>query len=124
MGLGLDFYCAHYNNGPGEPGGLQSPPPYASLGLDKPCGGVEQSQVQIDVIAGDVLELGIQVAEKQRIKASYLAVAAEERVIAGVHPEPQAQNVAPFIREGSHISALTWLGSARWQNPPSPKSVP
>jgi hypothetical protein len=37
MGLGLDFYCAHYNNGPGEPGGMQAPPPYASLGLDKPC---------------------------------------------------------------------------------------
>jgi hypothetical protein len=37
MGLGLDFYCAHYNSGPGEPSGLQPPPPYASLGLDKPC---------------------------------------------------------------------------------------
>jgi hypothetical protein len=37
MGLGLDFYCAHYNNGPGEPGGNQTPPAYASLGLDKPC---------------------------------------------------------------------------------------
>jgi hypothetical protein len=37
MGLGLDFYCAHYNNGPGQPGGMQPPPPYASLGLDKPC---------------------------------------------------------------------------------------
>jgi hypothetical protein len=37
MGLGLDFYCAHYNNGPGEPGGSTPPPPYASLGLDKPC---------------------------------------------------------------------------------------
>jgi hypothetical protein len=37
MGLGLDFYCAHYNNGPGQPGGMQSPPTYASLGLDRPC---------------------------------------------------------------------------------------
>jgi hypothetical protein len=37
MGQGLDFYCAHYNNGPGEPGGMTPPPPYASLGLDKPC---------------------------------------------------------------------------------------
>jgi hypothetical protein len=37
MGLGLDFYCAHYNLGPGQPGGMQPPPPYASLGLDKPC---------------------------------------------------------------------------------------
>jgi hypothetical protein len=37
MGLGLDFYCAHYNDGPGQPGGMQPPPPYASLGLDKPC---------------------------------------------------------------------------------------
>jgi hypothetical protein len=37
MGLGLDFYCAHYNSGPGEPSGLTPPPPYASLGLDKPC---------------------------------------------------------------------------------------
>jgi hypothetical protein len=37
MGLGLDFYCAHYNNGPGQPGGMQTPPTYASLGLDKPC---------------------------------------------------------------------------------------
>ncbi|MHB8419605.1 MAG: hypothetical protein ACYDCL_16130, partial [Myxococcales bacterium] len=37
MGLGLDFYCAHYNAGPGEPSGLNPPPPYASLGLDKPC---------------------------------------------------------------------------------------
>jgi hypothetical protein len=37
MGLGLDFYCAHYNDGPGEPGGMTPPPPYASLGLDKPC---------------------------------------------------------------------------------------
>ena len=37
MGQGLDFYCAHYNNGPGQPGGMQPPPPYASLGLDKPC---------------------------------------------------------------------------------------
>jgi hypothetical protein len=37
MGQGLDFYCAHYNSGPGEPSGLQPPPPYASLGLDKPC---------------------------------------------------------------------------------------
>src|SRR5579871_2146980 len=37
MGLGLDFYCAHYNNGPGQPGGMNPPPPYASLGLDKPC---------------------------------------------------------------------------------------
>jgi len=37
MGQGLDFYCAHYNAGPGEPSGLQPPPPYASLGLDKPC---------------------------------------------------------------------------------------
>ena len=37
MGLGLDFYCAHYNDGPGEPGGMQPPPTYASLGLDKPC---------------------------------------------------------------------------------------
>ena len=37
MGLGLDFYCAHYNAGPGEPSGLQPPPTYASLGLDKPC---------------------------------------------------------------------------------------
>jgi hypothetical protein len=36
MGLGLDFYCAHYNNGPGQPGGLTPPPTYASLGLDKP----------------------------------------------------------------------------------------
>ena len=36
MGLGLDFYCAHYNNGPGQPGGMQTPPTYASLGLDKP----------------------------------------------------------------------------------------
>jgi hypothetical protein len=36
MGLGLDFYCAHYNNGPGEPGGMTPPPTYASLGLDKP----------------------------------------------------------------------------------------
>ncbi len=37
MGQGLDFYCAHYNNGPGQPGGMQPPPPYGSLGLDKPC---------------------------------------------------------------------------------------
>jgi hypothetical protein len=37
MGLGLDFYCAHYNSGPGGPSGLTPPPPYASLGLDKPC---------------------------------------------------------------------------------------
>ena len=37
MGLGLDFYCAHYNSGPGQPSGLTPPPPYASLGLDKPC---------------------------------------------------------------------------------------
>jgi hypothetical protein len=37
MGLGLDFYCAHYNSGPNEPSGLTPPPPYASLGLDKPC---------------------------------------------------------------------------------------
>jgi hypothetical protein len=37
MGLGLDFYCAHYNDGPGEPGGMTPPPTYASLGLDKPC---------------------------------------------------------------------------------------
>ncbi len=37
MGLGLDFYCAHYNSGPGEPSGLTPPPPYSSLGLDKPC---------------------------------------------------------------------------------------
>lgn len=37
MGLGLDFYCAHYNSGPGEPSGMTPPPPYASLGLDKPC---------------------------------------------------------------------------------------
>ena len=37
MGQGLDFYCAHYNSGPGQPSGLQPPPPYASLGLDKPC---------------------------------------------------------------------------------------
>jgi hypothetical protein len=37
MGQGLDFYCAHYNSGPGEPSGLQPPPTYASLGLDKPC---------------------------------------------------------------------------------------
>jgi hypothetical protein len=37
MGQGLDFYCAHYNNGPGEPGGMTPPPTYASLGLDKPC---------------------------------------------------------------------------------------
>jgi hypothetical protein len=37
MGLGLDFYCAHYNDGPGQPGGMQPPPSYASLGLDKPC---------------------------------------------------------------------------------------
>jgi hypothetical protein len=36
MGLGLDFYCAHYNDGPGGPAGLTPPPPYASLGLDKP----------------------------------------------------------------------------------------
>ena len=36
MGLGLDFYCAHYNDGPGGPSGLTPPPPYASLGLDKP----------------------------------------------------------------------------------------
>jgi hypothetical protein len=37
MGQGLDFYCAHYNSGPGEPSGLTPPPTYASLGLDKPC---------------------------------------------------------------------------------------
>jgi hypothetical protein len=37
MGLGLDFYCAHYNDGPGQPGGMTPPPTYASLGLDKPC---------------------------------------------------------------------------------------
>jgi hypothetical protein len=37
MGLGLDFYCVHYNDGPGQPGGMQLPPSYASLGLDKPC---------------------------------------------------------------------------------------
>jgi hypothetical protein len=37
MGLGLDFYCVHYNNGPGGPSGSTPPPPYASLGLDKPC---------------------------------------------------------------------------------------
>ena len=37
MGQGLDFYCAHYNSGPGEPSGTQPPPSYASLGLDKPC---------------------------------------------------------------------------------------
>ena len=36
MGQGLDFYCAHYNSGPGEPSGLTPPPTYASLGLDKP----------------------------------------------------------------------------------------
>lgn len=36
MGLGLDFYCAHYNSGPNEPSGLTPPPPYSSLGLDKP----------------------------------------------------------------------------------------
>jgi hypothetical protein len=36
MGQGLDFYCAHYNLGPGQPGGMTPPPPYASLGLDKP----------------------------------------------------------------------------------------
>ncbi|HEY1697797.1 MAG TPA: hypothetical protein VGG39_36805 [Polyangiaceae bacterium] len=37
MGQGLDFYCAHYNLGPNQPGGLTPPPSYASLGLDKPC---------------------------------------------------------------------------------------
>jgi len=36
QGLGLDFYCAHYNLGPGQPGGMTPPPSYASLGLDKP----------------------------------------------------------------------------------------
>jgi hypothetical protein len=36
MGLGLDFYCAHYNSGPGGPAGMTPPPRYTSLGLDKP----------------------------------------------------------------------------------------
>ena len=65
--------------------------------------GVEQSQVQIDVIVGDVLQLGIEVAEEQRIEARHLAAAVEERVVASVHPDPPAQNMAPDARERGHV---------------------
>jgi hypothetical protein len=53
MGLGLDFYCAHYNNGPGEPGGVQPPPTYASLGLDKPCVVEEFTTADVSFGLGD-----------------------------------------------------------------------
>jgi hypothetical protein len=56
MGLGLDFYCAHYNNGPGQPGGMQPPPTYASLGLDRPCVVEEFTTADVSFGLGDTAQ--------------------------------------------------------------------
>jgi len=56
MGLGLDFYCAHYNSGPGEPSGLEPPPTYASLGLDKPCVVEEFTTADVSFGLGDTAQ--------------------------------------------------------------------